>query len=301
MYRPYDRNPKIGFTLIELLVVIAIIAILAAILFPVFAKAREKARITTCASNERQLGIAFLAYCQDYDANLPCGTNAAVTVAAGVSSYEGWAGQIFPYVKTAGLYHCPDDPTNPTAETINGVSVTAVPVSYCMPKGDLPNDDMNSQFGTWQGVPGIPLKLTQFNSPALSVCLYEDIGVLTDVSDSSGIPEVTSYSDSGNNSFNAGPCGTNGCNYATGTLPGSSKTNNPAHGNGSNFLEWDGHVKFLAPNLVSPGYNYVNGNAPQSNGNWATGTGCMDNLTSDSGVTATCPHPGTATVTFSWI
>jgi len=62
---------KPGFSLIELLVVIAIIAILAAILFPVFAKAREKARQTSCLSNVRQLATAFMSYAQDYDENLP--------------------------------------------------------------------------------------------------------------------------------------------------------------------------------------------------------------------------------------
>ncbi len=62
---------KQGFTLIELLVVIAIIAILAAILFPVFAQAREKARQTTCASNEKQMGLAILQYQQDYDEMFP--------------------------------------------------------------------------------------------------------------------------------------------------------------------------------------------------------------------------------------
>ena len=60
-----------GFTLIELLVVIAIIAILAAILFPVFAQVREKARQTTCASNQKQIGLGFLQYVQDYDEHFP--------------------------------------------------------------------------------------------------------------------------------------------------------------------------------------------------------------------------------------
>ncbi|MEN6304741.1 MAG: prepilin-type N-terminal cleavage/methylation domain-containing protein, partial [Armatimonadia bacterium] len=62
-----------GFTLIELLVVIAIIAILAAILFPVFAKAREKARQSSCLSNMKQMGLACLQYAQDYDEVLPAG------------------------------------------------------------------------------------------------------------------------------------------------------------------------------------------------------------------------------------
>src|ERR1700750_948482 len=75
MYRLFRnrRAPrrKAGFTLIELLVVIAIIAILAAILFPVFAQARDKARQTTCLSNEKQFATAYLQYVQDYDENNP--------------------------------------------------------------------------------------------------------------------------------------------------------------------------------------------------------------------------------------
>ncbi len=88
-----------GFTLIELLVVIAIIAILAAILFPVFARAREKARQTSCNSNLKQIGTAVLMYAQDYDERLPdhCGQRTAAC----------WAVSIYPYVANAQIFACP--------------------------------------------------------------------------------------------------------------------------------------------------------------------------------------------------
>src|ERR1035437_3779628 len=94
-----------GFTLIELLVVIAIIAILAAILFPVFARAREKARQTSCTSNLKQLGLGMMMYCQDYDDCTPIaysGDNPGVTW----WSFT-WKERIYPYVKNYQLYDCP--------------------------------------------------------------------------------------------------------------------------------------------------------------------------------------------------
>jgi prepilin-type N-terminal cleavage/methylation domain-containing protein/prepilin-type processing-associated H-X9-DG protein len=94
-----------GFTLIELLVVIAIIAILAAILFPVFAQAREKARQAGCQSNVKNLATAIAMYTQDYDERMPAGSRAQ---GGGLPAMR-WGGQIQPYVKNLQIFVCPSD------------------------------------------------------------------------------------------------------------------------------------------------------------------------------------------------
>jgi prepilin-type N-terminal cleavage/methylation domain-containing protein/prepilin-type processing-associated H-X9-DG protein len=102
-----------GFTLIELLVVIAIIAILAAILFPVFAKAREKARQTSCLSNLKQLGLGVRMYAQDYDERNMAdslGPGVAYTTPSGqvlTNNYMLWMFSIYPYVKNLQIFNCP--------------------------------------------------------------------------------------------------------------------------------------------------------------------------------------------------
>jgi prepilin-type N-terminal cleavage/methylation domain-containing protein/prepilin-type processing-associated H-X9-DG protein len=108
MTRPRSR----GFTLIELLVVIAIIAILAAILFPVFARARAKARQAACSSNLKQLGLAFTMYAQDYDNFLPIWGYGDTSDADNGpdEGFYSWDTVINPYVKNESMLKCPDNP-----------------------------------------------------------------------------------------------------------------------------------------------------------------------------------------------
>jgi prepilin-type N-terminal cleavage/methylation domain-containing protein len=106
------RGMNRAFTLIELLVVIAIISILAAILFPVFAQAREAARKTQCASNVRQMGLAITMYAQDYDEVLPAGSRAqSCRSADGTIGTARWMNQIYPYTKNAACSSARARPT----------------------------------------------------------------------------------------------------------------------------------------------------------------------------------------------
>jgi len=120
------KSRKMGFTLIELLVVIAIIAILAAILFPVFARARENARRASCQSNEKQLGLAVLQYVQDYDERyVPQYTTLASA---------DWDDLLQPYLKSTQILNCPSDPKTIACsynynDAIGGLSNTVAPIN----------------------------------------------------------------------------------------------------------------------------------------------------------------------------
>ena len=129
-----------AFTLIELLVVIAIIAILAAILFPVFAQAKESAKKTACLSNNKQMGLALYMYLGDNDDNLPMANYpnnpgnvpSAFSYRASRTDYIAlnWADLIQPYTKNYNIFKCPDDSSGPLV--VNGTIIPGFPLSYAL-------------------------------------------------------------------------------------------------------------------------------------------------------------------------
>ncbi|RYX84030.1 DUF1559 domain-containing protein [bacterium] len=119
------RSPKFGaFTLVELLVVIAIIAILAAILFPVFARARENARKTSCLSNLRQLGLGFMQYTQDYDEAFPLSSYPATNIS--------WTLSTAPYIKSTQIFRCPSDTAARWSAPVSPPAANYYTTSYIM-------------------------------------------------------------------------------------------------------------------------------------------------------------------------
>ena len=127
---------RTGFTLIELLVVIAIIAILAAILFPVFALAREKARQSVCLSNFKQIGTGVMMYVQDYDDTYPPNRVSYLRGGGDCTSSNQkmitWKTVIIPYVKNLGVYRCPSNPHHNEGDETKKSEPTypSFPISY---------------------------------------------------------------------------------------------------------------------------------------------------------------------------
>ncbi|MDR3708896.1 MAG: DUF1559 domain-containing protein [Capsulimonadaceae bacterium] len=236
--------PKVtkAFTLIELLVVIAIIAILAAILFPVFATAREKARQTTCANNMKQLGLGLLQYQQDYDEMFPCGVQLWTSAFGGM----GWAGELYPFVKSSALYECPDD--------LTVAAGGGTPVSYAI----------NGYLWT--------IPLAKINSASVTVLLTEVQGACVNLADpleASG--QLRSPAAIADNALVCAPGDLPAsCNCAPGKspvvhlafgvthdVPQATYTADdgiaPRHGTAANYLLCDGHVKWLTGGQVRYG------------------------------------------------
>lgn len=156
-----------GFTLIELLVVIAIIAILAAILFPVFAKAREKARQASCLSNVKQISLGIMQYAQDYDEMLPIYAEAGPTVPwpSGSLGNPYWIVQIYPYVKNVQVFNCPSGDLvftgAPTSTTRIGYSTVISGIAL----GTVVKPAETAMVGDTDGGGSYCFFQTYFNSP----------------------------------------------------------------------------------------------------------------------------------------
>jgi prepilin-type N-terminal cleavage/methylation domain-containing protein/prepilin-type processing-associated H-X9-DG protein len=223
-----------GFTLIELLVVIAIIAILAAILFPVFAKVREKARQISCASNLKQLSLGVIQYVNDYDQTYPAPPPIVTAPASsGNPQYCGWAGRVYPYIKSTAVYKCPDDPTAPNANLL--------PVSYCINKNLLALVSSTTPN---------PASDASLNAPSSTVLFVEMQGNVADMTNPNEANSADGNMTGSPQDMTAAP---SLAKYVTGAYPGGPAIFglNPVHTNGANYAACDGHVKWFTANHLS--------------------------------------------------
>ena len=253
------KNTKSAFTLIELLVVIAIIAILAAILFPVFARARENARRSSCQSNMKQVGLGLLQYAQDYDEKLPAGNVGNLC--------WGWAGPIYPYVKSSQVFVCPSDSNGGT--TTGGLT----PVSYGYNLNLTACDSGGVAFGATP-------TLSSMQAPTRTVLIYELGGKIDTANPGSSSASIVNFNALPeppgvfmSRSTNAFDGAGSSLVFATGTIDTSallsgfngSKDSKPRHFEGANYLAADGHVKYYQSSRISAGRNNTEPNGAQNN------------------------------------
>jgi prepilin-type N-terminal cleavage/methylation domain-containing protein/prepilin-type processing-associated H-X9-DG protein len=267
---PSRAGKRSAFTLIELLVVIAIIAILAAILFPVFAQAREKARQATCQSNLKQWGLAFMMYVQDYDETFPGYNHRVVYVIDGVTvNTSGWIALLQPYVeKLARVNDRGKDVTTPNSPTGVG-NMHRCPSHFPDARAGFGSDGVarldsagaTSSYAMSEIFSTSNRTLAVFNSVAETVLLGEQYLNFTQMvyypvswDENSTSTYGQARADGSDCRFDKHvDCVLGGVTYRTrpDIMPGivGSFASNLAtrHSNGSNFLFVDGHVKFYRP------------------------------------------------------
>jgi prepilin-type N-terminal cleavage/methylation domain-containing protein/prepilin-type processing-associated H-X9-DG protein len=223
---------KRGFTLIELLVVIAIIAILAAILFPVFAKAREKARQSSCLNNVKQISLGLIQYTQDYDEKYPYGDSGRWGDATGgfpgwpAYPHGGYVDAIYPYVKNGQVFVCPSDSLRDCISNANANSHTYG--SDVLP-GTYPNQALSYGYSySWGGV-----SLGQMQAPA-------ETAILADMIERTYFYADGPYLDAPTNTVRG-----------IGESTHSSRVTRAArHNDGVNIGFGDGHAKWVKSNNI---------------------------------------------------
>jgi prepilin-type N-terminal cleavage/methylation domain-containing protein/prepilin-type processing-associated H-X9-DG protein len=236
-----------GFTLIELLVVIAIIAILAAILFPVFAKAREKARQITCSSNMKQIGLAMIQYVQDYDENYPLNTfNWQYTVDATQANAE-WNTVIAPYIKAGDVNH-----------RVGGVySCSSFPIPNQANQYHVRFDIFGASNTTSRSIAVIPAPAEKImlveagtnGSAAAGNWGYPQFPTGEYAWSNGGLTAANNYTNPVNNvDLVNGDCDSSGTATPWAACPQMPRYR---HTNSSNFLFLDGHVKSKARGSVN--------------------------------------------------